>query len=134
VTSPSSELLTYSARLVRLVARAAASDSPASLRLLSQLDELGELTITELARADRTSQPTVSTGVRALEEKGWVQRVGNPGDARSTLLALTDAGRTELAAARHRHGLIVDELADQHGVDAAAIRDAVVVLRTLTNP
>jgi DNA-binding MarR family transcriptional regulator len=134
VTSPSSELLTYSARLVRVVTRAAASDSPAALRLLSQLDELGEVTITELARADRTSQPTVSTGVRILEEKGWVQRVGNPDDARSTLLALTDAGREELASARRRHGLVVDELAAKHGVGPDAIREAVAVLRTLTGP
>ena len=37
----SSQLVTYAARLVRVVGRQASGDSPASLRLLSQLDELG---------------------------------------------------------------------------------------------
>jgi DNA-binding MarR family transcriptional regulator len=133
VTPPTAELVTYAARLVRVVSRAAASDSAASLRLLSQLDELGEITVTELARADRTSQPTTSAGVRALEDKGWVRRVANPVDARSTLLALTDRGRAELAAARRRHGALVDELAKQRQIEPAAIADAVAVLRALTD-
>jgi len=133
-TPPSAELVTYAARLVRVVARAAANESPASLRLLSQLDELGEISVTELARADRTTQPTTSAGVRALEEKGWVTRVAHPGDARSTLLALTDSGRAELAAARTRHGAVVEELAARHGLDPAALTQAVEVLRTLTTP
>src|SRR4051794_35882748 len=130
---PTAELVTYAARLVRVVSRAAASDSAASLRLLSQLDELGEITVTDLARADRTSQPTTSAGVRGLEDKGWVRRIANPSDARSTLLALTDTGRAELAAARQRHGAIVDELAEQRRVDPSAIADAVAVLRALTD-
>ncbi len=129
---PTAELVTYAARLVRVVARAAASDSAAALRLMSQLDELGEITVTELARADRTSQPTTSAGVRALEEKGLVRRVANPVDARSTLLALTDSGRAELAAARDRHGALVDDLAKQRRIDPAAIAEAVAVLRSLT--
>ena len=54
----SSELVTYAARLVRVVGRQASGDSAASLRLLSQLDELGPSTVTDLAKADRTSQPT----------------------------------------------------------------------------
>ena len=133
-TPPSAELVTYAARLVRVVSRAAANESPASLRLLSQLDELGEISVTELARADRTTQPTTSAGVRALEEKGWVTRVAHPDDARSTLLALTGSGRAELEAARARHGALVDDLAARQSVDPAAIADAVAVLRALTTP
>jgi DNA-binding MarR family transcriptional regulator len=131
-TPPTAELVTYAARLVRVVSRAAANESPAALRLLSQLDELGEISVTELARADRTTQPTTSAGVRALEEKGWVARVAHPDDARSTLLTLTDSGRAELAAARRRHGAVVEDLAAQHAIDPAAIAAAVAVLRALT--
>ena len=131
-TSPSSaELVTYAARLVRVVRRSAATDSTAALRLLSQLDELGAVTITELARADRSTQPTISAGIRNLEERGWVSRVSNPDDARSTLLELSDSGRAELLAARRRHGDVVDDLAARHGVEPAAIHDAVETLRKL---
>ncbi len=130
---PSAELVRYAARLVRVVARAAANDSPASLRLLSQLDELGAITVTDLARADRSTQPTISAAVRTLEDRGWVDRVANPDDARSTLLALNDAGRAELHAARSRHGAIVDDLARRHGVEPSAIEAAVEVLRVLSD-
>lgn len=132
ITSPpSAELVTYAARLVRVVRRTAAKDSTASLRILSQLDELGAVTVTELARADRSTQPTISAGVRGLEEKGWVNRVSNPDDARSTLLELSDSGRAELRAARRRHGTVVDDLAARHGVDPEAIAQAVETLRKL---
>ena len=87
--------------------------------------------MTELARADRSTQPTISAGIRGLEEKGWVNRVSNPDDARSTLLELSDSGRTELHAARQRHGAVVEDLAARHGVDPAAIAEAVETLRKL---
>ncbi len=124
----------YAARLVRVIRRTAANDSTASLRLLSQLDELGAVTVTELARADRSTQPTISAGVRGLEEKGWVHRVSNPDDARSTLLQLSDSGRAELQAARQRHGAVVDDLAARQGLAPEAIAEAVAVLRTLCDP
>jgi DNA-binding MarR family transcriptional regulator len=130
----SSQLVTHAARLVRVVTRAAASDSPAMLRLLSQLDELGPLTVTGLARADRTSQPTTSAAVKAMEERGFVTRVAHEADARSTLVTLADAGREELRAARVRHAAVLDELIARHGVSRADLETAVTVLRTLTAP
>jgi DNA-binding MarR family transcriptional regulator len=132
--TPSSQLLTHAARLVRVVTRAAASDSPAILRLLSQLDELGPLTVTDLARADRTSQPTTSAAVKAMEEKGLVTRVAHQADARSTLVTLAEPGREELRAARLRHAAVLDELVARHGVSRADLETAVTVLRTLTAP
>src|SRR5438309_1202003 len=115
---PGAELVMYAARLVRVIGRAAAVDSPVAqtavtLRLLSQLDELGPVSITELARADRTTQPTISNAVRALEDRGLVTRTANAQDARSSTLALTDAGRDELAAVRARHAEIVAHLVAQ---------------------
>jgi len=38
------------------------------------------------------SQPSVSRLIERLETRGLVQRTGDPGDARGTLVALTDAG------------------------------------------
>ncbi|MDX6324206.1 MAG: hypothetical protein QOK15_560 [Nocardioidaceae bacterium] len=128
------ELVMYAARLVRVIGRAAALDSPVTLRLLSQLDELGPVSITELARADRTTQPTISTAVRALEQRGLVTRTANEQDARSSTLALTVAGREELAAARERHAEVLADLVATHGVEPAALQNAVDVLRRLTTP
>jgi DNA-binding MarR family transcriptional regulator len=124
----------YAARLVRVIGRAADVDSPVTLRLLSQLDELGPVSITELARADRTTQPTISTAVRSLEDRGLVTRVVNAQDARSSSLLLTEAGRAELASVRARHGEIFADLVERHGIEPAALQSAVDVLRTLTTP
>ena len=132
--SLSSQLVTHAARLVRVVTRAAASESPASLRLLSQLDELGPLTVTDLARADRTAQPTTSAAVKAMEERGLVTRAANRTDARSTLVTLTPSGRAELATARARNAAVLDELVARRGVSPEDLETAVAVLRTLTAP
>jgi len=127
-------MVMYAARLVRVIGRAAALDSPVTLRLLSQLDELGPVSITELARADRTTQPTISTAVRALEERGLVARTANEHDGRSSTIVLTDAGENELAAARARHAEIFADLVERHGIAPDALEKAVEVLRTLTTP
>lgn len=134
VPAPGAELVMYAARLVRVIGRAAAVDSPVTLRLLSQLDELGPVSITELARADRTTQPTISTAVRGLEERGLVTRTANEQDGRSSTLALSEAGRAELEAARARHAEIFAALVEQHGITADALQTAVEVLRNLTTP
>jgi DNA-binding MarR family transcriptional regulator len=122
----------YAARLVRVIGRAAALDSPVTLRLLSQLDELGPVSITELARADRTTQPTISTAVRSLEQRGLVARTANEHDARSSTLVLTQAGQDHLASARARHAEIFADLVERHGIEPGALQNAVEVLRTLT--
>jgi DNA-binding MarR family transcriptional regulator len=124
----------YAARLVRVIGRAAALDSPVTLRLLSQLDELGPVSITELARADRTTQPTISTAVRSLEQRGLVTRLANEQDARSSTLVLTETGQDHLASARARHAEIFADLVERHGIAPGALQSAVEVLRTLTTP
>jgi DNA-binding MarR family transcriptional regulator len=128
-----SELVTYAARLVRVVGRQASSDSPAALRLLSQLDELGPSTVTDLAKADRTAQPTVSAAVRSLEDAGLVSREAHPEDARSTLVSLTAEGLRALGAARIRYGEVLDTLIDERGVDRDEVVRAIQVLRSLTD-
>jgi len=102
------ELVTYAARLTRAVRRAADPGAPgASLRLLSILDELGPSTVTALAEADRTSQPTMTAAVHALVDRGWAQKLPHPDDARSSLVQLTEAGRAQLTGARREHGEIL---------------------------
>ncbi|MFN8304758.1 MAG: MarR family winged helix-turn-helix transcriptional regulator [Saprospiraceae bacterium] len=50
-------------------------------------------TVSKLAEEFNMTRPTISDAVRALEQKGLVERDPNPADARSHTLVLTDAGR-----------------------------------------
>lgn len=104
----------------------------ALLRVLSQIGEWGEARVTDLARAEHCSQPTMTVRVRALEARRWVARAADPADARSALLTLTGAGRAALADARGARVRVIDALMSR--LDAAERRrlaDATQALRTL---
>lgn len=132
----SAALVTYSVRLGRAVSRATTSDIPAAtMRLLSQLDELGPVGISSLAQSDRCSQPTMSTAVQGLVDKGWATKTRHPSDARSSLVELTGAGAAVLAEARHRNGTVVAErLAADPRHDVDDLETAVTLLRHLLDP
>jgi DNA-binding MarR family transcriptional regulator len=128
----SGDLVMYAARLVRAVRRVV--DSPAGVRVLSLLDELGPQGVSALATADRCSQPTMSGTVKGLLERGLVTKSAHPGDARSTLVDLTAAGRTELARIRRDNGHVVAErLAARHHTPEE-VAQAVALLRDLLDP
>lgn len=132
--SAAAELVTYAARLTRAVRRAADHDvPPALLRLLSLLDELGPSTVTALAQADRTSQPTTTSAVNALVERGWGTREPNPADARSSLVSMTVAGRAALGEARRAHGALLAERLAPYTADDVA-RATALLKHLLENP
>lgn len=93
-----------STRLTRLATRNANTLPHAAMRVLGRLDELGQARISELAKADRCSQPTMSNLVQRLEEQGSVRRSADPADSRASLITLTDAGLAELRDARRQAG------------------------------
>ena len=132
----SAELVLYTGRLVRAITRQAVGLSTqvptASLRLLSQVDELGPVTIGALAAADRCSQPTMSAGVQTLCDRGWALKEPNPADARSSLVTLTEAGRTILTEARQERAAVVAARlrTDPHHAEQD-LATAVAVLRGL---
>jgi DNA-binding MarR family transcriptional regulator len=132
----SAELVLYAGRLVRAVTRQSAAlavDVPtAQLRLLSQVDEIGPVAIGALAAADRCSQPTMSAGVQVLCERGWAVKAPNPADARSSLVSLTDAGRTVLTEARRKRAAVVAAwLRADPRHDERDVATAVAVIRDL---
>jgi DNA-binding MarR family transcriptional regulator len=134
----SAELVLYTGRLVRAITRQSAGlavDVPtAQLRLLSQVDELGPVTIGALAAADRCSQPTMSAGVQVLSERGWAVKAPNPADARSSLVSLTETGRTVLSQARReRAALVAARLRAHPRHDERDLATAVAVLRDLVD-
>jgi len=132
----SAELVLYTGRLVRAITRSSVGLSTevptASLRLLSQIDELGPISIGALAAADRCSQPTMSAGVVALCDRGWATKTPHPHDARSTLVDLTEVGADVLVQARReRAAVVADRLRSDPHHDEQDLATAVAVLRGL---
>lgn len=61
------------------------------------------LTMTELAAVVRSSPSRLSHAVNRLEQAGWVRRVKDPADRRTTIAELTDEGFAVLEAAAPGH-------------------------------
>jgi DNA-binding MarR family transcriptional regulator len=104
----------------RLRQEAGAGLSPSQTAALSSIDRHGPLTPSELADHERVQRPTVARLLGRLEEDGLVVRAADPDDRRSSLITLSDEGRTLLNAvrtakdaylARRLQGLDDDELA-----------------------
>jgi DNA-binding MarR family transcriptional regulator len=125
----STDLVIYTARFVRALRRS--HDAPAGARVLSLLDEHGPLGITQLAKLDRCSQPTMSAAVAQLVDTGLVAKEPNPLDARGSVISLTGAGRDELAANRNAWASTVIERLKAHNRTQAELETAVGVLRDL---
>jgi len=126
-----SDLVMYAARLVRGVRRT--QQLPASTRILSVIDEYGALGISQLAAADRSSQPSMSAAVNQLVEHGLVDKQPNPEDGRGSVITLTGAGRRELSRVRRHNGdLVADRLAlaghtpEELATAVAVLRDALI--------
>ena len=95
------DLLVLSARFARLASRESTSTMPRALwRTLAQLDELGPLRVSELAAASHVSQPTATSLLQRLGDRGWVDRRPDPDDARAVRVRISRAGRRALAANR----------------------------------
>ncbi|HEY3340124.1 MAG TPA: MarR family transcriptional regulator [Propionicimonas sp.] len=130
------DLLRNAARLNRWATRHARMEVPfAQARLLALLEELGPARIGELARADHTSQPTLTTCVQRLEAAGWALRHADPEDARASLVSLTPAGRDALADVRRARAAVLqpvlDELGRRDPAALARVQAAVAVVAEL---
>ena len=127
------DLLVVSARFTRVVSRETQSAIPHALwRTLSQLEELGPLRISELAAADRCSQPTATTSVQRLEQRGWVRRAVDPDDSRAVRISVTVAGREQLADQRRTAGeQLAHRMAQLDPADRAALEQGVRALQHL---
>jgi DNA-binding MarR family transcriptional regulator len=127
-------LIVASHRLTRLAALATGSSTPAAVwRTLSILESDGPLRVGELATTSRISQPGMTKLLRDMVADGLARRVPVSGDARGSLIELTPAGSTALAAWRER---LVHELeprfADLGSDDWAALERTVALLATRT--
>ncbi|REF34782.1 MarR family winged helix-turn-helix transcriptional regulator [Thermasporomyces composti] len=126
------DLAVAASRLSRFATRNLNALPHAALRVLGRLDELGQARISELAKADRCSQPTMSALVQRLEDHGLVRRISDPGDSRASLISLTEKGLGELRSARRQAGeALAQQLRQLPPSDLATLEAAVAVLQKL---
>jgi DNA-binding MarR family transcriptional regulator len=121
-----------SARVTRMASRDVSALPHAAMRLLGRLDELGPTRISDLAKADRCSQPTMSNLVQRQEEQGWVRRESDPADSRASLISLTESGLVELLRARQEAGAAVAaRLGQLPAADLATLEASVAIMHRL---
>ncbi|MCE0538081.1 MarR family transcriptional regulator [Kineosporia rhizophila] len=103
--------------------------SMGQFEFLSHLNEHPGSRVGDLAVSFAIGIGATSKGIDRLQNLGWVQRVPNPADRRSSLLELTEAGREVLETAR---GTVEERLAELLDLDAeqlAVVAAAVSALR-----
>src|ERR671931_1595850 len=121
------------ARTARRLRQEAGADlSPSQTAALATIDRHGPLTPSELAVRERIQRPTVTRIVALLEERGLVQRTRDPQDGRSSLVALTPAGRDLLARGRSRKdAYLARRLRELDGQERATLQRAAAILERL---
>jgi len=131
--STGAELLDAVGRLNRWVTHHASWPiPPAQARVLSQIDSLGAARVSDLARMEHCTQPTMTTQVHRLQQQGFVTRTPSREDARVNWISLTDQGRQVLTQARNARTAIIESLIAQlDESDRAGLQDAVLSLSQL---
>jgi len=81
----------------------------AAVSVLSILGKFGPARISDIADGLQVNLSVASRHLHALQEKGYLERIADPEDGRSSLVAISPAGREKLEAAHRR---LVDGLAD----------------------
>ena len=127
------DLITTSARIVRWVPKSGTFTlSLAAARILARLADNGPTRISELAVAERCSQPTITNHIKRMEAAGFVQRSADARDARAWMIELTPAGREQLAQLRDSLGTGVEPyLAKLSRRDLKALKDGIEAMRRL---
>jgi DNA-binding MarR family transcriptional regulator len=116
----------------RLRQEAGADLSPTLLAALGTISRHGPLTPSELADRERIQRPTATRLLGRLEEPGYVARTPDPHDGRSSLVALTPAGRALLEDVRHRKdAYLARRLRTLSAEDRATLRRASEILERL---
>ena len=105
--------------------------SPARASALSVLVFGGPRTLTELARAEQVSAPTMSRLVGALEAEGLIRRQPHEHDARAVRLQATPKARRILERGRARREQVLDELFEPLAAgDRATIARAAAIIES----
>ena len=127
------ELITTAARMVRWVPKEHGfTISLAAARLLARLQDNGPTRISDLAIAERCSQPTITNHIKRLEAAHLVERKVDPADGRAWIISLTQTGEEQLARMRTSLGTSLQPyLAALSRKDRKALRDGITAMRRL---
>jgi len=127
------DLITTAARVVRWVPKEDGfSISLAAARLLARLHDSGPTRISDLALAEKCSQPTITNHVKRLEAAQLVDRTADPRDARAWMIKLTKKGQQQLVLMRTSIGTSLEPyLATMSKRDIKALREGVEAMRRL---
>ena len=127
------DLITTAARVVRWVPKEDGFGiSLAAARLLARLHDDGPTRISDLALAEKCSQPTITNHVKRLEAAHLVDRTADPRDARAWMIKLTKKGYQQLSLMRASIGTSLEPyLATMSKRDIKALREGVEAMRRL---
>lgn len=105
---------------------------PLQLSALVTVEQHGPLRLSELARREAVSAPTMSRVLAALDEQGLVERATDPDDARCTQITLTAAGARVLTEVRrHRTALLARRLDRLDGEQRTRLAAALPALEAM---
>jgi DNA-binding MarR family transcriptional regulator len=105
---------------------------PLQLSALVTVEEHGPLRLSELARREAVTAPTMSRVLAALDEQGLVVRTPDPQDARGVLITLSEEGAARLDEVRsHRTALVARRLARLDAEQLRALGAAMPALEAL---
>lgn len=105
---------------------------PLQLSALVTVEQHGPLRLSELARREAVTAPTMSRVLSALDEQGLVVRAPDPQDARGVLITLSALGGTRLQEVRtHRTALVARRLSRLDDEQRATLTAAMPALEAL---
>jgi DNA-binding MarR family transcriptional regulator len=86
--------------------------------VLGRLDREGPQSTSKLASAERVRPQSMSQTIAELETQGLVERRPDPADGRSSLVDLTEGGRSELREDRgRREGWLAEAIEENLSVE-----------------
>jgi DNA-binding MarR family transcriptional regulator len=122
-------------RLRRRLAGERHPDNELSLNQMGVLGVLarrGEMTVGELAAAEKVQPPSMTRTVNCLEESGDVAKRPHPTDGRQVVVALSDQGRERVLADRaRRDAWLTQRLRELTPEERTVLRQAAPILDRL---
>jgi DNA-binding MarR family transcriptional regulator len=108
--------------------------TPTQLSALATVARDGPQRLGDLAAAERIAPSTLTRLVSALEERGYLERAAVPGDARASLVSVTDSGTDVLNRIRQETtSLLTENLLLLPSHQLAALAAALPALENLSN-
>ncbi|GLY05349.1 MarR family transcriptional regulator [Actinoplanes sp. NBRC 101535] len=132
--SRGSQLLPVLGDLVRFLRQLEGPDnpSPVAISVLRRLRDEGSARVTDLAKAERASQPGMTQLIGRMEKAGQVRRVPDPADGRAVRVEATADGLALLERTYAHYAATFDKMfAELDPADSDAIIQALPALRRL---